>query len=391
MALSALALLVAFPVLLSNNAFSHGEAPSTCENRYDAEITSMAIDNGTRTFDPVSESDLQFVALMGDGYDVSFTLHTANASSMNNTSAGTAWYRHTAFGFGNGVCVEGAGPDEDISVTVHVDAPSGVPDGYQQNGVEWGSWPGVLYITYGVTWHSEEEQEPLQNDTESAPPEPPELPADNDVGEEVEDNNDRDDKEEKDKEFEGSGPEGIVHSPFIFKNEKTAVSATRANDLIEDAPEVMPIPAADALHLNGTLASYHFLNGAQAPLLHILSGNWSMTLNDTAVTDFEANLTMVRSDGLERQEFSLGNLTAVDNLDMTLAGGTVSMKSALDYYAGGETTRLNATITVQRLNVIVIELEGIDRLETPIYGVVDKVIRIEDGQAKVMSLQFDMI
>ena len=100
--------------LLSSTAFAHGDAPSTCENRYDAGIASMAIDNGTQTFNPMSDSDLKFGAQIGAGYDVTFILHTANASSQNNTLAGSTWYRNTAFGFGSGVCVDDAGPDKDI-------------------------------------------------------------------------------------------------------------------------------------------------------------------------------------------------------------------------------------------------------------------------------------
>lgn len=145
---------------------------------------------------------------------------------------------------------------------------------------------------------------------------------------------------------------------------------------------------ADALQINGNLAPYQFLNGTHAMQLHILSGNWSMAMNDTAVFDFNANFTMVRSDGLERRTFSLSNLTAVKDLDIMLTNSTMSLRSALDYHAGSETTRVNATFTVQKLNVIVIEMDDIG---TPINGVVDKFVRIENGQTPVMHCQFEMI
>lgn len=49
---------------------------------------------------------------------------------------------------------------------------------------------------------------------------------------------------------------------------------------------------------------------------------------------------------------------------------------------------MNATFTVQKLNVIVIEMDDIG---TPINGVVDKFVRIENGQTPVMHCQFEMI
>lgn len=371
------------PTLLSSTAFAHGDAPSTCENRYDAGIASMVIDNGTQTFDPVSDSDLEFAAQIGAGYDVMFILHTANASSQNNTLAGNTWYRSTAFGFGSGVCVDDAGPDKDIQLTVHVEVMPGVPDGYAQNGVEWGSWPDGSQVRYNVVWHNasesesseegqptEEEQPQQDNQTDSEQPLPP---AEND------DKPESGDKSEEDlEESEDGYSTGALLSPFVFKDESTAVSATVKDDIEEPLPH-----AADALYINGTLASYHYL----ASQLHVLSGNWSMTMNDTAVFDFDANFTMVRSDGLERRAHSLANLTAVNDSDLLLGDATMALTSELDF-ANGTTTRVNATITVIKLDVIHVELSSLD---TPVYGVVDKVVRTENGETMVMARQLDMI
>lgn len=346
-ALATVAFLVVYPVLLSNNAFSHGDAPSTCENRYDALITSMMINNGTQTFNPLSDSDLQFAAQIDDGYDVTFAMHTANASSLNNTLSGTTWYRNSAFGFGSGVCVDNAGSDQDISLTVHVIPPSGIPDGYQQNNVEWGAWPEVVRLSYGVTWHSE----PQQNDTQSVPP--------------VEDDDGVQDNEHEDEEDLEDDDSGIVLSPFIYRDE------TFASAIDDGSITLERLPSEDALHINGTLASYQFLNETGAMQLHIFSGNWSMVMNDTAVVDFDANFTMVRSDGTGRETSSLGNLTAVNGSEMNLVNDTISIKSTLDYHAHGETTRVNATMTVESLNAITVELEC---RGAPVYGVVDKIV-----------------
>lgn len=365
------AFLLAFPVLVSNNAFPHGDAPSACENRYDATIASMTINNGTQTLDPVANPDLQFNAQINDGYDVIFTLHTANASSLNNTLSGTTWYRNSAFGFGSGACVDNAGPDQDISVTVHVTPPSGVPDGYQQNIIEWGAWPEVVQLSYKVTWQSKPEQEQPQNDTLSAPI--------------VEDDADVQDNEPEDKEDLEDDNLGIVISPFIYRDE-TFASATNDDD--DGDITIEQLLPEDALHINGTLASYQFLNETGTLQLHILSGNWKLAMNDTAVVDFDANFTTVRSDGNGRETFSLGNLTAVRGSEIDFVNNMISIKSTLDYHTNGETTRENATITVHNLNAITVELEDMD---APIYGVVDKIVLVQDGEPIVMDQQFDMI
>ena len=50
-------------------------------------------------------------------YDVTFTIHTPSTSSQNNTLDGTTWYDTSAPGFQLGTCVDGAGPDQDITIT----------------------------------------------------------------------------------------------------------------------------------------------------------------------------------------------------------------------------------------------------------------------------------
>ena len=372
------------PSLLSSPALGHGENPSTCENRYDAEITSMSIDNGTRTFNPMSDSILEFSAQIDKGYDVTFTLHTANMSSQNNTSAGSVWYRTVAFGFGSGVCANDAGPDRNISLSVHVGVMPNIPDGYTQNGVEWGSWPGPSQVRYNVVWH---------NATEPEPPvvEPPqEQPQDNTTNEEPtqpapNDDDEHENDDEDDTEFEDDA-EGTVHSPFIFRDGTTSVSSAEPEEESVNPSLSLPPPqVADTLHINGTLVSFHYLNDVKP---YILAGNWSMAINDTTVFDFKANFTMVRLDGLDQREFSLTNITAIHGSDVALANNTMSMKSQLDF-VNRTAAKANATIVLYKLNTIAIHMEG---MSTPIYGVVDKIVRIEGGQTTVlMTRQFDMI
>jgi hypothetical protein len=340
----------------------------------------MSINNGTHTFNPISDPNLEFSTQIDKGYDVTFTLHIANLSSQNNTSAGSAWYRTIAFGFGSGVCVDGAGPDKDISLVVHVSVMSNVPDGYAQNGVEWGSWPGTSQIRYNVVWHNATEP-PVVEPPQDQPPqenptnEEPTQPAANDD----DDHND----DEGDTELEDDA-EGTVHSPFIFRDGTTSVSSAEPEE--ESVNPSLPSPqVSDTLRINGTLVSFHYLNDVKP---YILVGNWSMAINDTAIFDFKANFTMVRLDGLDQREFSLTNLTAINESDIALANSTMSMKSQLDF-VNGTAARANATIVLYKLNTIAIQLEG---MSTPIYGVVDKLVRTEGGQTTVMmTRQFDMI
>jgi hypothetical protein len=342
----------------------------------------MSIDNGTRKFDPMSDHNLEFNAQIEKGYDVTFTLHTANMSSQNNTSAGSAWYRTIAFGFGSGVCVNDAGPDRDILVVVHVGVMPNVPDGYAQNVVEWGSWPGISQVRYNVVWH---------NATESQPPvveSPQEQPQDNSTNQEptrpaTNDDDEHESEDEDGIEFEDDA-EGTVHSPFIFRDRTTYVSSAEPEE--ESVNSSLPSPqVADALHINGTLVSFHYLNDVKP---YILAGNWSMAISDTAVFDFKANFTMVRLDGLDQREFSLTNITAINGSDIALANNTMSMKSQLDF-VNGTAARANATIVLYKLNTIAIQLEGIS---TPIYGVVDKLVHTEGGHTTMMmTRQFDMI
>jgi hypothetical protein len=360
--------ILSMPALFSNNVFAHGDAPSTCENRYDANITSMTVNNGTRTFDPMANQGLQIDAKIDAGYDVTFILHTANQSSQNNTLSGSTWYRHSAFGFGAGVCVDSASPSQDIPVTVHVGAIPGIPDNYTQSSVEWGSWPRVVQVEYEVVWHSSNSSQPAQPPAEEQPLTQQENPA------EPEDRQPLTDTARDVDEVPLNNNAGTLISPFIFNNNIQTASETTAVQAI----------APDALVINGTIASF-----SMAQSLYILSGNWSMTANDTAISDFEANFTMVRSDGLDRQTYSLGNLTAVDAQNVHIENGAMTIPSTVDVAKNGTTiaARVNVTITVEKLSVIKISMDGsqAEILGKPIYGIVDTIVRTSNGEELVIE------
>jgi hypothetical protein len=365
--------VLSMPAFLSNNVFAHGDAPSTCENRYDATITSMTVNNGTRTFDPMANPGLQIDAKIDAGYDLTFMLHTANQSSQNNTLPGSTWYRHSAFGFGDGVCVDSAGPDHDMPVTVHVEAIPGIPDNYTQSRVELGSWPEVVQVTYEVVWHSSNSSHPEQPPTEEqSPPQQQESPAEPPDDGQPPANTPRDADE-----VPLNNNAGTLISPFIFNN-NNGVQAVAQTTVVQ---AIVP----DTLVINGTIASFSMVQAS----LYILSGNWSMTANDTAISDFEANFTMVRSDGLDRQTYSLGNLTAVDARNVRIENGAMTMPSTVDVSKNGMiiATRVNVTIAVEKLNVIKISMDGSQAgiLGKPIYGIVDALVRTSNGERQVIE------
>jgi hypothetical protein len=98
---------------------------------------------------------------------------------------------------------------------------------------------------------------------------------------------------------------------------------------------------------------------------------------------------MGRAGGTDRQVYSLDNLTAVNDSDLLFGNDTMEFASVLDYhYPNGTAARVNATVTLEKLNVINIEVPS---LSTPVYGVVDKVVRNVNGETQVMARQFDMI
>ncbi len=138
-------------------AFAYGDPPTICPNRYDAMFSSMIINNGTHTFNPMvttTNSSITFDAQSAAGYNVTFTLHTTNRSSQNNTAPGSTWYRHTAYGFGLGKCVDNnMKPNQKITLSVHIVPPGSVEDNSTQS-VEWGSWPRLAQITFHVHWHA---------------------------------------------------------------------------------------------------------------------------------------------------------------------------------------------------------------------------------------------
>ncbi|WP_166389712.1 hypothetical protein [Candidatus Nitrosotalea sp. TS] len=134
----------------ANEAFAMGQAPSTCNNRYDGTITAMKITVGYRTYNPMANPEVSFQLKNDRSYTVTFTIHTPSQSSQNNTLAGDTWYDTSAPGYQLGTCVSGAAPNQDITLTETESHPGNLAPQTTQN-VTWNTLvPG--HAAYCIKW-----------------------------------------------------------------------------------------------------------------------------------------------------------------------------------------------------------------------------------------------
>jgi len=111
---------------------------------------------------------------------------------------------------------------------------------------------------------------------------------------------------------------------------------------------------------------------------YILSGDWSLDVQDGNVNDFTATFTMVHTDGTGRHTHELSNFQAMnttlvqlDEQGLTFIFGTVDVA-----VNGTETwTEAGALIIIEKLNVVSISLASEDTEDhfkgQPIYGITD--------------------
>ncbi|MDE2588612.1 MAG: hypothetical protein KGL95_02955 [Patescibacteria group bacterium] len=135
---------------IANEAFAMGQAPSTCNNRYDGTITALKITVGHRTYDPMANPGVSFQLKNTKSYTVTFTIHTPSQSSQNNMLAGDTWYDTSAPGYQLGTCVSGAAPNQDITITATESHPGNLAPQATPN-VTWTALvPGQA--EYSVKW-----------------------------------------------------------------------------------------------------------------------------------------------------------------------------------------------------------------------------------------------
>jgi hypothetical protein len=162
----ALIFLIVIAVTTSQ-AFAMGQSPSTCNNRYDGSILSATIISGEQTYDPISNPDLTFQVENDKSYSVILTIHTPSQSSQGNSLSGTTWYRTTAPGYANGVCVDNVEPNQDITIETSWNHPANMAPETTQT-VDFGT--RVSGFNYNVEWINPSNTESSSAETNSVNP-----------------------------------------------------------------------------------------------------------------------------------------------------------------------------------------------------------------------------
>jgi len=148
------AILPFFSLIPNVNAM--GDAPSTCDNRYDGVITSMTISYNNQTFDAM-KSNIVLDVPNNQSYLISFTIHTNNQSSQGNNNTGTTWYDTDAYGFDLGMCVSNVGANQDVSTTLTLSEPPNFDPQITQQQVGWSTFTNGP-VSYNINWTSPQNQ-----------------------------------------------------------------------------------------------------------------------------------------------------------------------------------------------------------------------------------------
>ena len=169
--------------------------------------------------------------------------------------------------------------------------------------------------------------------------------------------------------------------PFLWQSDLTEITSDESETV------------GDLLTINGTIASLAppvtanaTSDSSQVPL--IIAGDWVMSVNDTAVSDFRANISIVSADGQSRENYLIANFTPVDSSAVQFDSNLIIVASASSIVSDEGENIVNMVITLERLNAVRIDLDGaIDGNVTgPIYGVVDTLVISDNGeQARVIA------
>lgn len=146
------AVLLSAIAVSAHEAFAMGQAPSTCNNRYDGAITAMKIKVGQRIYDPIAHPNLTFKLSEAKSYTVTLTIHTASTSVQGNTLVGSTWLDTSAVGYELGQCINNVSPSQDVTLTKTESHPANLESGTEQT-VTWNTLsPGS--VTYNIKWTS---------------------------------------------------------------------------------------------------------------------------------------------------------------------------------------------------------------------------------------------
>jgi hypothetical protein len=184
---------------------------------------------------------------------------------------------------------------------------------------------------------------------------------------------DQDSETAEEPEEEESHDDGSVLTPFISQSDETESASTDSG------------MEGDSLTINGSIASLAYLSNTSestGTTTSIIAGEWFMTVNGTAVSDFGANITVVAADGTDRGNYLISNFTSVNASGVQFDDNLVSVASSSTVVAEDSEHDVSTVVTIERLNSIRIDLDVplVGDTATPVYGIVDKLAISEDGQ-----------
>jgi hypothetical protein len=341
--------------LSSTEAAAHGPPPTGCAVyhglEYESDIASFVVDNGSKEYDVMSNPGIMVPVTRDQEFQVRFTLHTddtgfrmENGTRVEaNTSgaAGYAWFRDTANGYPFSKCAGPIEGDEELEIS----------QAYPVSHMFQGEGPHLLFFETALDGSRPRAEFYLnvtgdESERESAEPT---KPADEQLD-------------------EGTSSSDSILAPFLSQpNETMSASA------ITDAE-------GDALVISGSIASLYPANASG--VTSIIAGGWSMAVNNTVVSRFDANVTIVSVDGIVRERYRFSNLTAVGADGVEFDSRTVSVGSKATIAAGDSVREANVAITLENLNAIRIDLDQPFGNGSPdsIYGTIDRLVVSRDGQ-----------
>ncbi|MCI0560257.1 MAG: hypothetical protein MN733_17360 [Nitrososphaera sp.] len=346
---------------LQESSFAHGPPPRGCAIyhgvEYPATITSFVVDNGQQEYDVLTDANTTIPVTRKGGFSVRSILHSdqngfaiANGTIIvenSSESAGYIWYRDFANGYPFSKCAGPIQGDENLALS----------ESYPTSHMFVGEGPHYLFFETTL-----------------------------------------DDSRPK-AEFFLRVVDALGQSSQGQDQDATSASSNEESDEeIPDKPVTAPTEtdiiggnlSADAMILNGTIASFVFPVGTNVSELaqppwppYLAAGIWVMTVNGTAVVDFQSNITTVRADGIGRGEYSLANFAAVNSSHVRFDGNTILIVSTIDVMSPNSTspTNVNMTLTLESLSVIRLYSDSPEAsFQGLIFGVVDTVVLTRNGQ-----------
>lgn len=112
-----------------------------CDNRYDATITSLILDNGVQQHDPLLTPDITVVASVYEGYSATAVVRAAEQSSLGNAEPGMIALQHSSSGEAEVECVGPVNPGEYVEFAISGIIEPGAEPGELQS-VFWSAAPG---------------------------------------------------------------------------------------------------------------------------------------------------------------------------------------------------------------------------------------------------------